>query len=179
MSTVGSEAGDYAGFVERQGGQSSSGGDVVDERGKIIGHHDGVHHFTIGQRRGLGFGVGTPQYVVGIDALKRRVKVGPKESLYAGRAIVQDVRWLGDPPGDFLRCGVQIRYRRVPQPSTVTLIDAQTAEVTFDSPELAVTPGQAAVFYDGDRVLGGGFIGEASPATVSFRASDAEAALSP
>jgi tRNA-specific 2-thiouridylase len=171
--------GDYAGFVERQGGQSPPGGDVVDERGKVIGHHEGVHHFTIGQRRGLGFGVGSPQYVVGIDALSRRVKVGPKESLYAGRALVSQVRWLGEPPGDLLRCGVQIRYRRVPQSATVQLTGEQTAAVVFDSPELAVTPGQAAVFYDGDRVLGGGFISESAPAAVAPRVSDAEAALSP
>ncbi len=171
--------GDYAGFVARQGGVAPPGGDVIDERGRVIGRHDGVHHFTIGQRRGLGFGVGTPQYVVGIDALTRRVKVGPKESLYAGRALVQDVRWLGDLPGAALRCGVQIRYRRAPQAARIQMLDAQTAEVDFESPELAVTPGQAAVFYDGDRVLGGGFIAEAEPASVHVRAFDAEAGLSP
>ena len=156
--------GDYAGFVERQGVVARADGDIVDEQDRVLGHHDGVHRYTIGQRRGLGFGLGTPQYVVAIDALKRRVRIGPKESLYADRARVTDVRWLGESPGAQLRCGVQIRYRRVPQMATLHRIDDRSVDVLFDAPELAVTPGQAAVFYDGDRVLGGGFIAEAGGA---------------
>ena len=173
--------GDYAGFVERQGVVARADGDIVDEQDRVLGHHDGVHRYTIGQRRGLGFGLGTPQYVVAIDALKRRVRIGPKESLYADRARVTDVRWLGESPGSQLRCGVQIRYRRVPQMATLRRVDDRSVEVLFDAPELAVTPGQAAVFYDGDRVLGGGFIAESGggdPARCAT-ASGAETVLAP
>lgn len=169
--------GDYAAFVQRQGVAVQTEGDIVDAAGRVLGRHDGVHHFTVGQRRGLGFGLGTPQYVVSIDALKRRVQIGPKESLYSQRAVVTDVRWLGDEPSSRLRCGVQIRYRRVPQPATVRRIDERSVAVLFDEPELAVTPGQAAVFYDGDEVLGGGFIADASTTTATTWA--AEGALAP
>lgn len=153
--------GDYAGFVQRQGAATTSGGDLVDESGRVLGRHDGVHHYTIGQRRGIGIGLGSPQYVVAIDALTRRVRIGPKQSLYSNRARVADVRWLGESPGEIVRCGVQIRYRRAAQLATLQRTSESTVEVQFDEPELAVTPGQAAVFYDGDRVLGGGFIAEA------------------
>ncbi len=169
--------GDYAAFVQRQGVAVQTEGDIVDAAGRVLGRHDGVHHFTVGQRRGLGFGLGTPQYVVSIDALKRRVQIGPKESLYSQRAVVTDVRWLGDEPSSRLRCGVQIRYRRVPQPAMVRRIDERSVAVLFDEPELAVTPGQAAVFYDGDEVLGGGFIADASTMTATTWA--AEGALAP
>jgi len=111
--------------------------------------------------------------VVSIDALKRRVQIGPKESLYSQRAVVTDVRWLGDEPSSLLRCGVQIRYRRVPQPATVRRIDERSVSVQFDDPELAVTPGQAAVFYDGDEVLGGGFIADSSTTLATTWAAEA------
>jgi tRNA-specific 2-thiouridylase len=152
--------GDYAGFVERQTGLGSpSGGDIVDESGAVVGHHDGVHRYTVGQRRGLGGGNGAPQYVVSIDALKRRVQIGPREALFAAAATLSDLHWLMPPPAVAeLSCAVQIRYRRAPQPARLRLLPDGRAVAQFETPEPAVTPGQAAVFYDGDVVLGGGFI---------------------
>jgi tRNA-specific 2-thiouridylase len=126
----------------------------------VIGQHEGIHRYTIGQRRGLGGGLGTPQYVVSIDALRRRVHIGPREALASSSARVGDLHWLIDAPetGAELDCEVQIRYRRRPQPARLTVQGDGSATVRFLSPEFAVTPGQAAVFYDGDVVLGGGFI---------------------
>jgi len=170
--------GDYAGFVERQGVVADTAGEIIDEQERVLGRHDGVHHYTIGQRRGIGGGMGSPQYVVAIDALKRRVRIGPKESLYSSLARVVDVRWLGEEPGPRFRCGVQIRYRRQPQLATVQRLDERSVAVQFDEPELAVTPGQAAVFYDGDRVLGGGFIVE-SERSLSPALADAVIAPAP
>lgn len=154
--------GDYARFVERKTGllqvAAKASGDIVDQHGHVLGQHPGVHHFTIGQRRGLGFGTGQPQYVVSIDALRQRVVVGPKASLYASVAYVQEVRWLAPPTVTEFSALVQIRSRRAAAPATVTLLPDRTAFVRFDTPELAVTPGQAAVFYRDDQVLGGGFL---------------------
>jgi tRNA-specific 2-thiouridylase len=161
--------GDYAAFVERQpdpAPSAAAGGEIVDLSGAVLGHHDGIHHYTIGQRRGLGGGLGTPQYVVSIEALTRRVRIGPREALASECAQVGELHWLIDPPpqGAELHCSVQIRYRRRPQPARVRIIShggagsATRAIVAFSSPEFAITPGQAAVFYDGDVVLGGGFI---------------------
>ena len=167
--------GDYAGFVERSTGGAQGeevAGELVDEAGAVLGQHGGVHRFTVGQRRGLGIGGPEPQYVIGIDALTRRVKVGPKAALASSAARVGDVHWLVDAPapGSELRAQVQIRYRRAPQPARIRVDAADPArvEVRFDAPEIAVTPGQAAVFFQGEEVLGGGFIdaaaGEAGPA---------------
>ena len=168
--------GDYAGFVERSvraGGDL--GGELVDEAGAVLGQHGGVHRFTVGQRRGLGIGGPEPQYVIGIDALTRRVKVGPKAALSSSEAQVGDVHWLVDAPapGSELFAQVQIRYRRTPQPARIRVhaSDPARVEVRFDAPEIAVTPGQAAVFFAGDEVLGGGFIDAAAPGEVGAGAA--------
>jgi tRNA-specific 2-thiouridylase len=165
--------GDYASFVEKGGGpgEALSGGEIVDASGNVVGRHDGIHHYTIGQRRGLGGGLGAPQYVIGIEALTRRVRIGPREALYASDAEVRELHWLIPPPpvGAELRCAVQIRYRRKPQPARIKVLEGGVV-VEFDSPEQAVTPGQAAVFYDGDVVLGGGFIESAG---VAYRGENA------
>lgn len=157
--------GDYATFVE-QGSPSMGaslslgGGDIVDMSGNVIGHHDGIHRYTVGQRRGLGGGLGAPQYVVSIDALTRRIRVGPRDALNSDTARVSELHWLIDPPppGAELDCAVQIRYRRRPQPARLVVLSNGDVAVHLSTPELAITPGQAAVFYDGDVVLGGGFI---------------------
>lgn len=152
--------GDYAAFVGRTTGVENTVGQIVDENGRVLGVHRGVHHFTIGQRRGLEHRQPEPRYVVSIDAVKQRVVVGPKESLYSATARVADLHWLVSPAPGVFRCQVQIRYRRAAAWATVTPVgaDAGEADVCFDVAELAVTPGQAAVFFDGDRVVGGGFI---------------------
>lgn len=156
--------GDYAGFVSRHGADGEDlSGDIVDQSGRTVGEHPGYHRFTIGQRRGLHIGLGEPQYVIGIDALTRRVKIGPRAALARSEAPVEEVRWLIDPPppGSEISAQVQIRYRRPPQPARIRIREDGRAEVSFVEPEHAIAPGQAAVFYDGEVVLGGGFLGDA------------------
>jgi tRNA-specific 2-thiouridylase len=154
--------GDYAGFVGaaalRRGRASPRGGAIVDQRGAVVGEHDGVHRFTVGQRRGLG-NLATKErvYVTEIDPSSARVTVGPREVAERASLRVRDVRWLvpdrASAPFDAL---VQVRHRGAALPATVTP-SPDGATVTFAAPQLAA-PGQAAVFYEGDRVLGGGWI---------------------
>lgn len=155
--------GDYAGFVARSGGDGDAtdlSGEIVDQGGRVVGEHQGFHRFTIGQRRGLHIGLGEPQYVIGIDALTRRVRIGPRAALARSEATVDEVRWLVDPPapGSELAASVQIRYRRPPQPARIRVRADGRADLCFVEPEHGVAPGQAAVFYDGETVLGGGFL---------------------
>jgi tRNA-specific 2-thiouridylase len=149
--------GDYAGFVAQRAAPSA--GAIVDLDGRMLGRHDGVHRFTIGQRRGIGVsaGDGEPRYVVAVDALTRKVTVGPVAALDRQAIDVGELAWSGPLPSGELRAGVQVRYRHAPAPATVAISDGR-ARVQFDVPERAPAPGQAAVFYDGETVLGGGFI---------------------
>jgi tRNA-specific 2-thiouridylase len=149
--------GDYAGFVARHA--TAAPGEIVDVDGRTLGQHDGVHRFTIGQRRGIGVaaGDGEPRYVVSVDALTRRVTVGPPAALDRESIDIGELAWAGPMPTGELRAGVQVRYRHAPAAATVSVADGR-ARVRFDVPERAPAPGQAAVFYDGETVLGGGFI---------------------
>jgi tRNA-specific 2-thiouridylase len=153
--------GDYARFVGgRLGDTAPAGGDVVDTAGQALGRHEGVHHFTVGQRRGLGgaLGGGEARYVVSVDALKRRVVVGSRPELMRREMHVRDVRWLaGTPPAGALRGSVQVRHRHTPGAAEI-IPGADGVRVVFDAAERALTPGQAAVFYQDDVVLGGGWI---------------------
>ena len=122
-------------------------------------------HLALFSRRGLNIGLGTPQYVIAIDAKSRRVTIGPREALACRATWVSDLHWLTDlptPPAEGLQieAAVQIRYRHKPQPAVIHVHPDGRCEVHFHTPEQAVTPGQAAVFYDGDHVLGGGFIAQ-------------------
>jgi tRNA-specific 2-thiouridylase len=154
--------GDYAGFVSRAlpADERLGAGEIVDTDGKLLAQHDGVHHYTVGQRRGLGgaLGGGEPRYVVSVDALRRRVVVGGKAELGRREMIVGDVRWLGPIPASPADAQVQVRHRHRAQPARIEPGADGTARVTFVADERALTPGQAAVFYDGDTVLGGGWI---------------------
>jgi tRNA-specific 2-thiouridylase len=147
--------GDYAGFVERHGPAAPAAGEIVDAGGRVLGRHGGVHRFTVGQRHGLGLAFPEPHYVTAVDAASGRVTVGPAAALLRRSFTVGDARLPGDAPA---RAAVQIRYRHVPAPATVTPLGGGRAAVSLDAPERAVAPGQAAVFYDGDAVVGGGFI---------------------
>jgi tRNA-specific 2-thiouridylase len=149
--------GDYAGFVAAR--VPALPGAIVDGDGRALGEHGGVHRFTVGQRRGIGVsaGDGEPRYVVSVDALTRKVTVGPVAALERESIDVAELAWAGAPPSRELRAQVQIRHRHTPAPATVAVAGAR-ARVRFDVPERAPAPGQAAVFYDGDTVLGGGFI---------------------
>jgi len=134
-------------------------GEIVNKSGDIIGHHNGVHNFTIGQRKGLGFAAGKPLYVLSIDPKKNRVVVGEDDVLRKTLCEIEGVNWIScsQPPGP-VRVYAKIRHKHEPAPATIEPLDATTARVTFDSSQRAITAGQATVFYDGDIVLGGGWI---------------------
>jgi len=151
--------GDYAGFVERNAPAADRSGRVVDARGQTVGRHEGVHRFTVGQRKGLGVTGPRPLYVLKVLAEERTVVVGEETELAGDQAAVREVNWLSiDPPAEALRATVKIRYRHVAAPATLEPLPGRRALVRFDEPQRAITPGQAAVFYDGDVCLGGGWI---------------------
>jgi len=138
---------------------SQAEGDIVTEEGVVVGHHNGVHNFTIGQRRGLGFAAGKPLYVLSIDSRNNRVVVGDDDALRTTTFEVSGVNWVSiAQPSAPIRATVKIRHKHEPSPATVEALGESRARVTFEAPQRAVTPGQAAVFYDGDRVLGGAWI---------------------
>jgi tRNA-specific 2-thiouridylase len=151
--------GDYASFVERHAPGARAPGVVKDRDGRVLARHDGTHRFTIGQRKGLGVSGSIPLYVVDIRPDERTVVVGPRAALDRVRLTASRVNWIsGEVPAVPVRAHVQIRHRHAASPATVTALDAGGAEITFDAPQPAITPGQATVFYDGDVVLGGGWI---------------------
>jgi tRNA-specific 2-thiouridylase len=152
--------GDYAAAVESICPERVPGeGEIVNEEGRVVGRHPGIHHFTVGQRRRLGLSAPRPLYVVSIDAARNRVVVGGSDDLRARGAHVAGVSWIaGRPPERPVRAHVKIRYRDPGSPAEVEPCQGGAARVVFDEPARAVTPGQAAVFYDGDVVLGGGSI---------------------
>jgi tRNA-specific 2-thiouridylase len=150
--------GEYATVVDRHLPGDRSGM-VVDARGRVLGKHDGVHHFTIGQRKGLGISAAEPLYVVGLDAERKLVQVGSKAALERPALTASRVNWVaGTPPAGGIRAEVQIRSRHAAAPATVTPLDDNRMAVQFHAPQSAVTPGQAAVVFRGDEVLGGGWI---------------------
>jgi tRNA-specific 2-thiouridylase len=158
--------GGYASVVEAVRPESKQlGGDIVDEEGRVLGQHSGVHHFTVGQRRGLGIQVAGPVYVTRIDAGRQRVVVGGEEGLHNRGAEVEEVSWIaGEAPRQSLRADVQVRHRHRPAAATIEPTAGGEARIVFDEPVRAVTPGLAAVFYEGDVVLGGGWIARGLPA---------------
>jgi tRNA-specific 2-thiouridylase len=147
----------YAEFVERYAGMNSLPGPIVDSEGAVVGMHEGIHKYTIGQRKGL-IAAGKPQYVVRIDPELRRVVIGDEPHLRRTRFPVRDVNWIAiDALREPIHCDVQIRNRFEPQPATVST-QAGEVVVEFDAPQRAITPGQAAVFYWDDVIVGGGWI---------------------
>ncbi len=151
--------GDYAAFIERMAPGEIAGGPVTDADGRILGGHRGVHHFTVGQRKGLGIATRSPLYVLSLSAKDRRVIVGPRPALEQSRLVARDVNWIAcEPPRTPLRVSAQIRHRHLPATGWVTSVETNRALVEFDRPQSAVSPGQAVVFYDGDTVVGGGWI---------------------
>jgi tRNA-specific 2-thiouridylase len=134
-------------------------GDIVDLQGKVLGQHDGVHHYTIGQRKGLGIAAPEPLYVVGLDAVMNKVIVGDRTCADQAECTVARVNWVSmAAPVAPIRAEVQIRYRSSVVPVTVIPLENSRVKLAFDEPQFSITPGQAAVWYDGDVVLGGGII---------------------
>jgi tRNA-uridine 2-sulfurtransferase len=149
---------DYASFVSKHAPDAARDGVILDERGRIVGRHAGVHRFTVGQRKGLGLSAGAPLYVLELRPAERQVVVGPKASLERTTLTASGVNWIVDPPADRLRVTAQIRHRHQPAPAIVRSIGDARAQLVFDAPQIAITPGQAVVFYDRDVVVGGGWI---------------------
>ncbi len=134
-------------------------GDIVNGTGMVMGKHTGIHHYTIGQRKGLGIAHSEPLYVVGLNAALNQVIVGPKEEAYQSDCIVSRINWVSiAQPTTPIHTEVQIRYRSQPAAATIVPLDDSRVKVMFDEPQLSITPGQAAVWYDGDLLLGGGII---------------------
>jgi tRNA-uridine 2-sulfurtransferase len=134
-------------------------GDIVGDAGRVLGQHKGVHLFTVGQRAGLGVAAGERLYVVALDAMENRVVLGRRSELERRRLDLEKVNWLlPEDPSTVLRASVQVRSRHRPAPATLHPLPGRQAEVWFDESVSAPAPGQAAVFYDGEQVLGGGWI---------------------
>ncbi len=149
---------DYAGFLKEYRGHEGTAGDFVDSSGNVLGQHDGYEKFTVGQRKGLGITFGEPRFVLRVDAESRQVVLGQREELASASIEVDGLNWLADVESDEFRCDVKVRYQAKSEPCTVRLRADDLAEIATDEPILGVAPGQAAVFYAGDRVLGGGWI---------------------
>jgi tRNA-specific 2-thiouridylase len=150
--------GRYGDFLAARPGFVARPGVIEDLHGKVLGRHPGLHLFTIGQRRGINCPAAEPYYVVRIDRRGNRLVVGPGDSLRRRACRVRDVNWIAGAPGGPVEGLVRLRYRHRPVAAAVTPTAAGGADVRFASPQKAVTPGQGAVFYRGDEVLGAGWI---------------------
>lgn len=149
--------GQHSQFVRSKTGRQSQG-EIVDLAGRVLGVHDGVEGFTIGQRKGLRVALGEPHYVVRIDAEKRQVVLGTLGDLACAKLVARAMNWLVEPPNDNFSCLAQIRYNSLPLESVVSRLPENRVLVEFGHPAFGVAPGQAVVLYRGDRVLGGGWI---------------------
>jgi tRNA-specific 2-thiouridylase len=149
---------DYARVVRERRPEAFRPGAIVDREGREVGRHDGLPNFTIGQRRGLRVAMGLPIYVTRIDVAANTVTVGYKDDLARDVLEASRMQWLVDPPAEPIRAEVKIRYAHIAAAATVEPLGGGRVRVHFDAPQTAITPGQAAVFYQGDAVLGGGWI---------------------
>jgi tRNA-uridine 2-sulfurtransferase len=152
---------DYASFVSRRAPSAALSGAIVGQDGTVLGAHRGVHRFTVGQRKGLGLASssgGAPMYVLELKPVEGHVVVGPRAALERFTLTAAQVNWTIDRPTGGRRVSAQIRHRHSAAPAIVRALDDDRAEVVFDTPQTAIAPGQAAVFYDGDVVIGGGWI---------------------
>ena len=156
--------GRYSDIVKKLRPDASRPGDIVDQSGQVLGQHEGIFNFTIGQRKGLGLsGNADPLFVLSLDVAKARVVVGPRDALGASAILLRDVNWLAASDAPF-ECAVKVRSMRPPVQARVTPLDGGAARVELLASEDSVAPGQACVFYKDGRVLGGGWIARAEPA---------------
>ncbi|WP_243373260.1 tRNA 2-thiouridine(34) synthase MnmA [Geotalea sp. SG265] len=152
---------DYVRFIEEERGRELLSGNIVDRSGKVLGRHRGTYRYTIGQRRGLGIAHPEPLHVLELNAETKEVVVGPKEALFSEGLLADNINWIGAAPEAAIEAECKIRYRHQPVVCRITPLPGNRAQVLFAEKEKSVTPGQAVVFYDGDRVLGGGWIEKA------------------
>ena len=151
--------GNYARFIREYTGISPACGNVIDSKGNVLGRHEGIINFTIGQRKGLGIAFGKPMYVIDKNAADNTVTVGESEELFSSRLRAAQVNMIADVElGKAVRCKAKTRYKQIEQACEAVFYEDRTADVLFDEPQRAVTKGQRVVFYDGDVVLGGGVI---------------------
>ena len=157
--------GDYAGFIDRYleaEGETERlpvAGEIVNTQGERVGQHQGIHRYTVGQRRGLRISNERPLYVVSIDSARNRVVVGEQDELLSDEFTAAGVNWISfEEPQEEVRAEVRVRYRHEPAPATISPLPNTRARIKFDEPQRAITPGQATVFYHGDEVVGGGWI---------------------
>jgi len=159
--------GRYGAIVQKLRPDAARPGDIVDQAGTVLGRHEGIIHFTVGQRKHLGLsGFSEPLFVLKLDAAKAQVTVGPRAALASRRIHLHQVNWLAQKTAAF-DCAVKVRSMRPPVEACVTPLDNRSAEVELNTAEEAIAPGQACVFYDGNRVLGGGWIKAAATVPVA------------
>ena len=148
-------------YLEHEGREDDipEKGEIVNKDGEVLNEHKGIHRYTIGQRRGLGIAHEKPLYVVQIERAKNQIIVGEKDELDDIEFTCKGVNWVAfDEPSKPVRAEVRIRYRHKPEPATITALPDNRAKIVFDEPASAITPGQTTVFYDGEEVVGGGWI---------------------
>jgi tRNA-specific 2-thiouridylase len=148
----------YGDFLRQQPGFNAAPGPIKDTRGNIIGRHPGLHLFTLGQRRGINCPAEAPYYVTGIDPATNCLTVGFKQDTLARTCMLKDINWISPQPDTEIDVSTRVRYRHQAAPSRLIPMGGKQAQIVFDSPQSAISPGQGAVFYKGDEVLGGGFI---------------------
>ncbi len=151
--------GDYASFIENYTGEKCPAGSFIDLAGNVLGLHNGVIRYTVGQRKGLGIALGKRSFVCAKDVVANTVTLGENEDLFSDRLTAHAVNWQihAIPEGD-VRLAVKIRYNQAEQPATVSILEERTIEIRFDKPQRAIASGQSAVLYDGDVLVGGGII---------------------
>jgi tRNA-uridine 2-sulfurtransferase len=143
-------------------------GKIVDTHGNVLGEHDGTYHYTIGQRKGLGVAAATPLYVVALDPIKNEVVLGDRTEAHDQECMINQVNWVSLAPTDLpFQAEVQVRYRTTPAPATIIPLEGDRARIVFDEPQFSIAPGQAAVFYRDDLLLGGGLIEAIKKGTLS------------
>jgi tRNA-specific 2-thiouridylase len=157
--------GKYSEFIDRyldhegRASELPAEGDIVTASGEVVGSHSGIHRYTIGQRRGLGIAHEKPLYVLQIERAKNQIVVSEVQDLACGEFTARGVNWVAfDEPSGSVRANVKVRYRHDPAPATIHPLPDTCARIVFDEPQRAITPGQATIFYDGDEVVGGGWI---------------------
>jgi tRNA-specific 2-thiouridylase len=151
-------SGHHGEFVQQRRGQRNTAGRIVTADGAIVGQHRGIERFTVGQRKGLGVALGEPYFVIRIDPVTNDVVIGRRDQLACHELLASQTNWLASPPTGPFRCRAKIRYNSAPTAATASVLAENRLHVRFDEPVFGVAPGQAVVCYDGDRVLGGGWI---------------------